>query len=430
MNIRNPKIFFTVIGIVSLLNACVEVDKTLGLDLRPENAMMNVEQVEIPVPAYTKSIDSVVTSSTSVGAVGYLNHPELGPFTAGAVFRVLPYSLGFSYGEGAAIDSAILTIYVSSRTQLDSASVSQELSLYPLRRDLAYNTAYYSNSLKTDDYGPAPVSGTYTYKGEDTIRIRLTDEFANALLGATSEDMNDDALFLKKFKGFYLKAENSDAAPVGSGQVSYFDLTKAHLVAHYTNTDTTATAYYLIEQGTPNFNVYTHSSSTLTNSAKVYLEGLAGVKPYIDFDQVKNSIEQQMQQEGKDISKMAINKAELVVPVDYPASSLDLCPAALTLAYAVDSTYTFLTDTYFDFFGGALNRSLQQYSFNLTYYIQGMFNNQALYHTAERKMYLYPVYSSYDSYGTEVKLLERSYYTCGVIAAPGVKLKLTYTMLK
>jgi hypothetical protein len=434
MNIRNSKIFFIVIGVVSLLNACVEVDKTLGLDLRPDNAMMDVEQMEIFVPVYTAHIDSVITSSTSVGAVGYLNHEVFGLFTAGSVFRMLPYNLGFSYGDGAVLDSAVLTIYVSSRTQLDTTGLSQPLSLYRLNYDLKYSTAYYSNSLKPGDYNTAnKISETYTYKGEDTIRIRLTDVFANEFLTASTEAMASDSVFLKTFKGFYLKAEDSETAPAGSGQVSYFDLTKAHLVVNYHTPDTTAVSYYFIEQGTPNFNVYTHSFSTVDDplappSAKVYLEGLAGVKPYINFDHVKDSIEHLLA--GKDLSKLAISKAELVVPVDYPASLLDLCPTALTLAYAADSTYTFLTDTYFESFGGALNRSLQQYSFNLTYYVQGMFNDQKLYHTAERKMYLYPIYSSYDSYGSEIKLLERNYYTCGVIVAPDVKLKLTYTMLK
>jgi hypothetical protein len=67
--------------------------------------------------------------------------------------------------------------------------------------------------------------------------------------------------------------------------------------------------------------------------------------------------------------------------------------------------------------------------------VQGLFNKQALYHTTAREMYLYPVYSTYDNYGSEVKLLEKNYYTCVIIKGitggkPAVKLKLTYTMLK
>ncbi|MDR0619414.1 MAG: DUF4270 domain-containing protein [Bacteroidales bacterium] len=440
MNSRNLKIFF-VIGIVSLLNACVEVDKTLGLDLVPGNAMIDVEQDEFEIPVYTANIDSVVTSSTTVGAVGWLHQEPFGLFTAGSVFRMLPYTLGFDYGDGVQLDSAVLTIYVNSRTQLDTGNLSQPLSLYRLDRDLAYNTVYYNKSLKSGDY-TAQVSNNYTYTGADTIKIRLEDSFANELLAATEDEMASDSSFLQEFKGFYLKADASGAAP-GKGQVSYFDLTATYITVtyHHAGNDTARYFYYFIEQSTPNFNVYSHSSSSLSNygnplpapAGTVYLEGLAGVKPYINFDHVRDSIANRLQQAGKDISKLAINKAELVVPVDYTtAEALDLCPFLLTLAYR-DTTdaFTFLTDTYFESFGGTLNRSLQQYSFNLTYYVQGMFNNQKLYHTPARDMYLYPIYSTYDSYGSEVKLLDRSYYSCGIIkGSPHVKLKLTYTMLK
>ncbi|MDR0738508.1 MAG: DUF4270 domain-containing protein [Prevotellaceae bacterium] len=440
MNSRNLKIFFVVIGIASLLNACVEVDKTLGLDFVPGNAMIDVEQIEFTLPISTAKVDSVLTSSTSVGAVGWLNQKLFGLFTAGSVFRMLPYSLGFDYGkeEDVKLDSAVLTIYVASRTQLDTTSLSQPLSLYLLDRDLAYSTSYYSNTLKPDDHlSMEKVSKDYTYKGEDTIRIHLDGVFAEKIMFATEEERANDTLFLQKFKGFYLKAENSETVGEGKGQVSYFDLTSTYLTFtyHHADNDTARYFYYFIEQSTPNFNVYSHSSGSLSNSTSietVYMEGLAGVKPYINFDWVKDSIENRLQQAGKDISKLAISKAELVVPVDYPTSSLDLCPTPLTLAYK-DTTdaFTFLTDTYFDSFGGALNRSLQQYSFNLTYYVQGFFNNQTLYHTPARDMYLYPIYSTYDSYGSEVKLLERNYYSCGILkGAPDVKLKLTYTMLK
>ncbi|MDR2449319.1 MAG: DUF4270 domain-containing protein [Prevotellaceae bacterium] len=443
MNSRNLKIFFVVIGIASLLNACVEVDKTLGVYLVPDNAMIEVEQAEFALPIYTASVDSALTSSTTIGAVGWLNQESFGLFTAGSVFRMLPYSLGFDYGEGAALDSAVLTIYVASRTQLDTTSLSQPLSLYRLTRDLAYSTTYYNNSLKPADYDPTKVSKDYTYKGEDTIRILLEDDFAKEIMFATEEERANDTLFLQKFKGFYLKAETSGTVASGKGQVSYFDLTTTYITFtyHHAGNDTARYAYYFIEQHTPNFNVYAHSSSSLSNygdplptpAGTAYLEGLAGVKPYINFDWVSDSITNRLQQAGKDISKLAINRAELVVPVDYTTpAALDLYPAQLTLAYK-DTTdaFTFLTDTYFDSFGGALNRSLHQYSFNLTYYVQGLFNNQALYHTSARDMYLYPIYSTYDSYGSEVKLLERSYYTCGILkGAPHVKLKLTYTMLK
>jgi hypothetical protein len=429
------KIFFA-IGIISLLSACVDVDKTLGIGLVPDSFDVKVAQAEFPVPMSTKKLDSVVTSSTTVGAVGYLKHPVFGLFTAGAVFRMLPYSPGFDYGAGAQADSAILIIYVSSRTRLhDNAVVSQPLSLYRLNRDLAYSTAYYNTSLKEGDYYDMKISEDITYKGTDTIRIRLTKEFADTLLHASTDEMATGAAFLQTFKGFYLKADTSGVNENNS-QVSYFNLSAAHITLHYHTDSDTSAFYYSIEQSTPNFNVYTHGSNTTTSAEKVYLEGLAGVKPYINFVSIKDSITNRMRQAGKDISKLVINRAELVVPVDCPTAvdsavaALNLYPTMLTLAYATDPTYTFLTDTYLDIFGGTLNRSLQQYSFNLTYYVQGLFNEQSQYHTPATDMYLYPLTRTYDYYGSEVKLLEKTQYTCGVLKSSGARLKLTYTILE
>ncbi|MDR3181243.1 MAG: DUF4270 domain-containing protein, partial [Prevotellaceae bacterium] len=98
MNIRNLKIFF-VIGAVSLLNACVDMDKTLGVVLVPDADMLTVEQEVFNLPVYTANVDSVLTSSTTVGTIGYLNHEVFGLFTAGSVFRMLPNTLNFDYGN-------------------------------------------------------------------------------------------------------------------------------------------------------------------------------------------------------------------------------------------------------------------------------------------------------------------------------------------
>ncbi|MDR3184532.1 MAG: DUF4270 domain-containing protein, partial [Prevotellaceae bacterium] len=261
MNYRNSKLFFIPVA-VALLSACVNVDKTLGTDLVPDNYDVNVEYVEFDVPISTDSVGAVVTSSTSVGAVGYLNHPEFGLFTAGSVFRILPYTLNFDYGEGAVADSAILTISVSSRTQLSDKEPPQQLSLYRLNRDLAYSTAYYNNSLKeNNDLGEKIAD--YTYEGGDTIKIKLKDDFVNELLEAADE-VTSDSLFLKTVKGLYLKAEIPGTVAEKEGQVSYFSLTSTYITLHYHTSSDTSTAYYIIEQGTPNFNVYTHSSSSLT----------------------------------------------------------------------------------------------------------------------------------------------------------------------
>jgi hypothetical protein len=397
-------------------------------------------------------MDSVITSTVAYGAVGFVNNnPPFGTFTAGAVFRMLPYDINFIYPENAQADSATLTIVVYTNTKVGNNAIAQPLALYRLDRSLQYSTDYYNNSLKSGDYSEI-LSQPYIYRDEDTIRLRVSPSFAQEVINFLSDSSKTmtDTLFLQTFKGLYLAADTSPAAGAEPcGQINYVDWTGIRLTVHYKTADTTGSEYYDVESATTNFNVFTHGSASLANVANplpppagnVYLEGLAGVKPYIDFAGVKDSLTQWMQREDIDSSKFALHKAELLLYVDYPQTSLDLFPSLLTLAYKDDSqdtvsVYPYLTDTFLDIFDGSLNRSLQQYSFNITYYTQGLFlNTSSSKARTPKQFYICPLHKSYDDYGLLVVMLERTQYFAGILKGqdsngiPTVKLKLTYTRL-
>ncbi len=428
---------FAIIAAACLLNACIEVDNTLGLDFVPDSELLKVDQYEFSIPFTTVALDSVVSSSIQYGTIGYMNNDPFGLFYAGAVFRFIPYTLGFSYPDGAVLDSAYIEIPLYGKTVTgDAYDVGQQLTLYALNRDLSYARNYYNNSLKTSDYHSTPVSLPYTYTGGDTIRLRFTDEFAASLVSATSEEMASDSLFLRAFKGLYLAADTSTATAGSGGRVTYFDYSKASLAVnfHKSAADDTARYYYYILDQNANFNVFKHSSAALAGtgpSDHVYMEGLAGVKPFVNFNVVRDSIKNYMTRLHADVSKLAVNRAELVFDVDYPAYTMDTYPERTTLAYSKDTTYSFLTDTYQNLFDGVLNRSVQQYSYNVTYFTQGLFHHHN-YDTAATatQLHLYPLNVSYDYYGSEILDLERVIYSFGVLKGPSAKLKLTYTLLK
>ncbi|MDR3235207.1 MAG: DUF4270 domain-containing protein [Prevotellaceae bacterium] len=450
MNIPYLKVVLATAAICAL-HACVEVDNTLGLDYVPDDQLFDVQQKEFRIPLYTATMDSVVTSTVAYGAVGFVNNnPPFGTFTAGAVFRILPYDITFTYPEHAQADSATLTLVVYANTKVGNDAVAQPLALHRLTRSLQYSTSYYNNSLKSGDYGSV-LSQPYVYRGEDTINLRIDPAYAQELIAFLSDSTQTttDTMFLDTFKGLYLAADTSTAAGAAPcGQINYIDWASVRLTVHYKTADTTATEYYDVESSTANFNVFTHGSAPLANAAyplpapagSVYLEGLAGVKPYIDFAAVKDTLTQWMQREAIDTSQFAIHKAELLLYIDYPQTSLDLLPDLLTLAYKDDSqdtvsVYTYLTDTFLGIFDGALNRSLQQYSFNITYYTQGLFLHTDDTERTPHQFYICPLHKSYDDYGSLVVMLERTQYYAGILkgqdgnGVPSVKFKLTYTKL-
>jgi len=445
MNTLRIKIL--IVGVIALfsLNACIEVDKTLGLDYVPGNQRLQVAFHEFEVPMHTAAIDSICTSRGSVGSIGYMINEPFGMFYAGAVFRMLPaaafFGSTFTYPEGAILDSAILYIPVAGKIVAGSeGKMPQTLYLYQLNRDLQSDkdVYYYNNSLQITDYDPIAVCEPYEYRGEDTIKIRLTPAYAQALMNLTEEEMSNDTLFFEKFKGLYL-AVDTTAPPSGlqGGRVTYFAYERAIITMSYHKSaeDDTARYYsYYINPDLANFNVFKHSSDHLVNdqpAANVYIEGLAGVKPYIDFNIVKDSIKYLLDRLGCDSSKLVINRLELITQVDYPTYNMDNYPVMTTFAYKDTSAYlySFLIDTYLSTFDGQLNRSLQQYSYNPTYFSQGLFTPH-LQDKDVREIYIYPLYSYYDYYGQRIYDLERTYYSFGVLKGPNAKIKLSYTLLR
>ena len=67
---------------------------------------------------------------------------------------------------------------------------------------------------------------------------------------------------------------------------------------------------------------------------KLYVEGLAGLKPFIDFSAVKNTINNWVLSQNSVLSKVVIAKAEIILPYEFPADYLTIgqYPSQLFLA--------------------------------------------------------------------------------------------------
>jgi len=79
--------------------------------------------------------------------------------------------------------------------------------------------------------------------------------------------------------------------------------------------------YYFVSDVRPTLNRFKHSSQSLQSTnpqQKIYVEGLAGIKPYIDFNDVKTQMTSWAQANNTDISKLIIAKAELRFPYEFP----------------------------------------------------------------------------------------------------------------
>ena len=154
------------------------------------------------------------------------------------------------------------------------------------------------------------------------IRIKLTDDFGKELLAKSGlVDLSDNTAFLNAYKGFYLTAKNLS----GNGGVMSFDLTNAnrsYIILYYKNSTDTSNFIFNINSVAANVNRYEHDYSntkvqyqftdTVQGQQNAYAQSLAGTRVRIRFPDLELR---------KDSNKIAINKAELIIPIETGSDS-------------------------------------------------------------------------------------------------------------
>ncbi len=430
------------------LSSCINKNDSFGAGFIPDDQRPRAKVYTITdIPLYTAAIDSVQTTATYLysSVFGNINVPPFGNTAADLVFRVYPYVGSHNFGENPVFSSASLTLVISGHGVPDESqeNIVQNIRLYPLNRTLHYDSLYYSNSIGAADYDPIQINVPgLTYNGEDTLIIPLTKEFGDFLLSGTETDMDSLAHFYEKYKGFVLK---TDPLPTGNagGRINSTDITNASLTLQYNNGTVDTTMIYYGDYGKV-FSVFNHSSASLADyvaplpapEQTIYFEAMGGVKPVVDLTAITDSIRAMLANKSLRPEQLLINKAELIVSVA-PGSDLDKCPTVLNLCYRDTSSqgklvFPFIDDSAYSNFGGTINRSLRNYSFNISTYLQGLLKSET---PAEKhtKLYLFPSATVEDGYGYSYTIINNLIYSyaqfMGNGSASPVKLKLTYTVL-
>ncbi len=428
------------------LSACIDATTTFGADFVPDDQKPRVFIYNFDnIPFYTDVIDSINTQSTYgyTAVFGNINVAPFGNMKADAVFRIYPYVADHSFGDAPEFVSADLILHISGRNYPDDsqANIVQNVRLYRLNKLLSYDSTYYNNSITSNDYDPTPINlpGT-TYNGGDTLVIPLTKAFGDSLLSATANDMDSLLHFYNRYKGFVLAVDTLPDGIAG-GRLQTTDISTAMLVLKYKDNGKDTVMYYYGDYGLV-FSTYKHSSAHLANNVTpgptVYYEGLAGVKPVFDLAAIADTLQNWVAQQIaiKSIKNVLINKAELLVSIDYPVSNLDKCPKTLALAYRDVTaegklTYTLISDAASSAFGGNINRSTVTYSFNIAHYLQETLKLEGGH--GKTTLYLLPTTIVQDSYGYSYTILDNTTYAYGLLNGTGsaspVQLKFTYTLL-
>ena len=431
-----------------LSHSCIETDKTTGSSLLPGDNILNVTSTTFDLPVHAKVTDSLQTSYIGYLSVGAYNDPDMGLVTTSAAFRIAPSLSKHNFGENPVAKALKMYISIDNKTFFDENDefIPQNFKLYELLKDID-STVIYNNSVKQNDISPARIDNAGNiFFGGDSLVIEVSQTFAQKLVEASQEEMDSTELFYKKFKGLYLTADPKPGNQAG-GRINliapgniYFLLTYRHKVASE-GIDKDSTIAYFVNENGPNLNLYNHSSATIEHpnpGNKLFVEGLAGVKPYIDFAQVKSNLEGWAAYNNIDLSKLIIAKAEVRLPFEYPSDykELNYFPSQLFIstrrANSGRITYEPVEDVSFTTNNGYINRSLRYYSLDISSYLQKVLKGNQ--ESSYLQTYVTPIYQTSDYYSGAVYYYLQNYLYSkatlnGNTAQRNPKLVLTYAVL-
>jgi len=433
-------IFYLAIVILSVVEVSCKkkTPENIGMPLLPGSDLLNAQFTDtLTLVAHTVKDDSVRTDEVNPIFLGNLNDPLFGITKASVFTQFVPHQTNPSFGTNPQIDSAVLSlVYTMSngKGQYYGNLTPQKFEVYELLEKMNVDSIYYSNKqipiITTQQIGVA----TLTPDVEDSVwvdtlhypphlRIKLSKEFFSGFL--TSSYYSSNSNFQNVFKGIYLKSTTIPSS--GQGAILYLNLTHAdsRLTLFYHNDASDSLYYYfgITNDGCARFSHFDHdysSAADISNQLNtsysiqenyVYVQPMGGVRTKITFPAIKTMFGNH---------KVAINKAELILPVE--SSSVDSVFTAhskLVATIADSAKGPLILPDYYEgasYFGGNYDAVKKEYSFNIARYIQQVMNG-----TKENNG-LYIIANSRPTTANRVQLFGGSQSN-----ANRMKLKITYT---
>lgn len=357
------------------LFSCEKNPSDIGLNLQNENEIIDGEKIDtVSLKAYTKSEDSLSSDERTYSLLGSYLDPIFGYSEASFVTQMRLAASNVSFGTNPVADSMIMCL--DYRSYYGDTTVAQTIEIYEMENSIYLDSTYYSN-FNISAYTPSQkLIGTkiYTPRPNDScLVIKLNDAFAQQIIGATSEQLQNNDNFLQFFKGFYLKTQSN----MSQAAIVYYNLlsTQSKVTLYYHNSEGSQMYDFVFNSSCARINLFNHNyglssiSSTINDTAGsdslLYLQAMSGLNAKITFPYITNFA---------NLPLLALVRAELIIPVKTDASaSLYKAPEKLLLvAYNSDGAYEFLPDYSVgtDYFGGSANSEYTEYRFNISRYIQ------------------------------------------------------------
>ena len=378
------------------LTSCKNDQTDIGIDLL-DNLMGTDFTDTITLKSFSVLEDTINTTNASANIVGHISDPIFGNSDAGIYTQISLGGAAVNFGNHPIIDSAVLTLQVSSYYGDTNSAVG--IRVYQLTEDLNSEERYYQTS--TVSYNPTPLNYSqtgYTLKPNTSVvvdtgvysahmRIRLTQQFGQDLLNH-QDDLNNN---IKNYlKGLYIGAVSHTGS---RGYMLITSMTSALTgITLYYHNDSTQNMRYTLSCSDKDvrFTHFNHDYQASTSADFVqevlqhntnlgknvlFVQGGGGVKTRIRFPYLEHAFDQYNK-------RVVIHRAELVITDVDPDEQYLTHPINLTIQGIgkTDSTVRFLPDddyyTSSSYYGGTYDSKKHEYRFRITRYVQQLILEQ------------------------------------------------------
>ena len=453
-----------VLAITALFMAvsCITVDKTTGEGLIPSDQKFPVHFAELDIPVELKTAQPMQQISATECVFGSIRTPEFGLVEFSTAGDVCPNTTGWNFGKDPVVKEIYFLTAVTSKVVMEDEQefIPQIISIHRTNRNID-STTVFNNGFSQADYNPQPLNvSEYTYFGGDSIKIHLDKSFAEEILKSTQEERDSLELFAQRYKGLLIKSNTPEGNTYGGREnVLTFGAGTVFIRLDYQPTweeglsrrDTIFTLSYGMDFC---LNISSYESDAMQTSEPLEIlpvEGVAGVKPFISKDALKDAIDAWRISNGYENKHVVIAKASLIFPFEIPQDNdMTKYPQSLYPCYK-DTDTSFNAKCFFTasdigvtgYSTGAINRSLCEYKSDIPSLIQDFVSKSKSELDETYDLWMMPVYSETDeTYGTSYFYIDNATYYVGNVNGPAYskvregetkprrpKLQLIYTVM-
>lgn len=371
------RVFALICTVFLTAYACKKTPQEIGTDLQPSVTQIAVAFTDASdIVAHTENVSSVSATNLYMLSLGNMNDTVFGITNFDFYTQFSLTTESQTWGANAVADSVVLNLVYSG--YYGDTTEYLTVRVHELEEGMLSDTSYKSNQsfdydptiLANLSFSPRPLTTPDTVLDRGVLRIPIDPSLGNKFI-ANESHMTSNDHFKEFFKGLYVDCEQTNAA----GPVCYFNPTHSYTYMRvYYHNDTDTLFYdFGISSNDVWVNHYSHDYTgheyIFDDNSRLYVQGSAGTKVWLDFPTIKEWADAQP-------GHVVINEAKLVLTGAVTDTALYTPPASLILVgekhNGADTTYVYLPDQYegSSYFGGYYDSGNGTVWFRISEYIQ------------------------------------------------------------